>query len=157
MVSSVSHVLLMCDQPFHLMRNCCSVSSVSRVRLGSPFILTVQCIVHSPVAPTLPEKMILVQFQTNDTGLVSDKSKQRDNLKGLVKFRALRALLSRLLGRFAPIFYFICKTKIADFIKNFVDFQNFQKSNFDGGKFLENLIIHKPSLGSRNVPQKIWA
>ena len=25
---------------------------------------------------------------------------------------ALRALLSRLLGRFAPIFYFICKNKI---------------------------------------------
>ena len=59
MVSSVSHVLLMCDQPFHLMRNCCSVSSVSKVRLGSPFIFTVQCIVHSPVAPTLPEKIIL--------------------------------------------------------------------------------------------------
>ena len=48
--------------------------------------------------------------------------------------------------------------KFRRFSKNkFVDFQNFQKSNFDGGKFLENLIIHKPSLGSRDVPQKIWA
>ena len=37
-----------------------------------------------------------------------------------------------------------------------MDFQNFQKSNFDGGKFFENLIIHKPSLGSCEVPQKIW-
>ena len=38
-----------------------------------------------------------------------------------------------------------------------MDFQNFQKSNFEGGKFLENLIIHKPSLGSCDDPQKIWA
>ena len=59
---------------------------------------------------------------------------------------------SRLLGRFEPIFYFICKNKIHRaspckqrtkkkisriFKKKFVDFQNFQKSNFDGGKFLK--------------------
>ena len=82
---------------------------------------------------------------------------------------ALRALLSRLLGRFAPIFYFICNNKIHRaspckqitnkkisriFKKKFVDFQNFQKSNFERQIF-ENFIIHKPSLGSREIPQKI--
>ena len=62
------------------------------------------------------------------------------------KFMALRALLSRFLGRFAPIFYFICKNKIHRASpckqitkKNFADFQNFQKSNFDRGKFLKIL------------------
>ena len=67
----------------------------------------------------------------------------------------------RLFGRFAPIFYFNCEhvlfvyivkqkqTKnFKDFIKNiFVDFLNFQISNFVIGKFFENSIIHKPSLG----------
>ena len=49
-------------------------------------------------------------------------------------------------GRFAPIFYFICENKIHRASpckqitkKNFADFQNFQKSNFDRGKFLKIL------------------
>ena len=33
--------------------------------------------------------------------------------------------------------------------KKFVDFQNLKK--------FENSIIHKPSLGSRDIPQNIWA
>ena len=44
--------------------------------------------------------------------------------------------------------------------KNFVDFQNFQIFNEDRILMetnIEILIIHKPSLWSRDVPQKIWA
>ena len=67
--------------------------------------------------------------------------------------------LTRLLGRFAPLFYFNCdhvlfvnivKQKnpknFADFIKNLVDFQNFQKSTFVSGKFL------KIRLSFMNIP-----
>ena len=70
---------------------------------------------------------------------------------------------TRLLGRFALIFYFNCEqfslciqciTK-----QNFSDLKkkSFQKSNFVPGKFFFNSIIHKPFLGSREVSQKIWA
>ena len=48
----------------------------------------------------------------------------------LLKFIKLE-ILSRLLGRFAPIFYFICKHFF------FENLQNFQKSNIDGGKFVK--------------------
>ena len=51
------------------------------------------------------------------------------------------------------LFVYIKKKNVKDFIKNFVDFQNFQKSNFDGGKFLkiwssinllwDNMMSHK--------------
>ena len=49
----------------------------------------------------------------------------------LYKYKAFRA--------FAPLFYFNCEHVLFVYIvnKNFVDFQNFQKSNFDGGKFLK--------------------
>ena len=48
-------------------------------------------------------------------------------------------ILTRLLGCFAPIFNFHCEHVLFVYIvkKNFVDFKNFQKSNFDGGKFLK--------------------
>ena len=74
---------------------------------------------------------------------------------------------TRLLGRFAPIFYFNCehwKTKK----KNFADFINknrvlsrfkkkLQKIKNFKTQIFEILIIHKPSLGSREIPHKIWA
>ena len=47
---------------------------------------------------------------------------------------------TRLLGRFAPIYHFHCKHVLFVYIekkKKFADFQNYQKSNFDGGKFLK--------------------
>ena len=46
------------------------------------------------------------------------------------------------------------------FTKNFVDFQNFKKFNEDRILMetnIWNFIIYKPSLGSLDVPQKIWA
>ena len=36
-----------------------------------------------------------------------------------------------------------------------MDYQNFQK--FNENQIFEILIIHKPSLGPREVPHKIWA
>ena len=75
--------------------------------------------------------------------------------------RTRNFISTRLLGRFAPIFYFnlncvfICKyllfpqykakinKKLADFIIFF--------------RWFQNSIIHKPVLGSREVPNKIWA
>ena len=74
---------------------------------------------------------------------------------------------TRLLGRFAPIFYFNCehwKTKK----KNFADIINknrvlsrfkkkLQKIKNFKTQIFKILIIHKPSLGSREFSQKIWA
>jgi len=68
------------------------------------------------------------------------------------------------------IFYFNCAhvlfvyivkqkqtKKIADLKKKSWIFKNFQKSKSVRSKFFENSIIYKPSLRSREVPQKIWA
>ena len=78
----------------------------------------------------------------------------------------------RLLGRFMPIFHFNCEHVLFVYIgkqnkkglrissKNFVDFQmfkNLMKIEFWWRHNFEILIIHKPSLGSREVPHKIWA
>ena len=50
------------------------------------------------------------------------------------------------------------KKKIfADFIKKNRGFFKFSKIEFGWRQIFENSIIHKPSLGSRDVPQKIWA
>ena len=43
----------------------------------------------------------------------------------------------------------------ADIKKKFVDLQNFQKSNFDGENYFENLIIHILYLGSREIPKNL--
>ena len=68
-----------------------------------------------------------------------------------------------LLGLLRVILYFIFSLKtlynkinFADFTKKILDFQNFQKTKFFRQIF-ENSIIHKPSLGSREFPQKNWA
>ena len=50
--------------------------------------------------------------------------------------------------------FFLCNLKQKQ-TKNFVDFQNFPKSNFVTGKFFENSIIHNPSLGSCEVKFKV--
>ena len=70
-------------------------------------------------------------------------------------------IITRLLGRFAPIFYFNCehvlfvhrKTKQ----KSFKIFKNLMKIEFWWSQIFEILIIHKPFLGPREVPHKIWA
>ena len=67
----------------------------------------------------------------------------------------------RLSGRFAPIFYFNCEHVFFVYIvkqnKKYVDFSNFQKSNFVRGKFLKiRLCINLPwGNNARKVPQKI--
>ena len=70
---------------------------------------------------------------------------------------------TRLLGRFALIFYFNFKhflfvyivkqkqKKLADFIKNFVDFENLLEIEFWLKQIFETLIIHEPSLGSCRI------
>ena len=74
--------------------------------------------------------------------------------------------MTRLLGRFAPIFNFNCqhcKTKQKE-VRGFQQkiswifkiFKNLMKIEFWWRQIFENLIIHKPSLGSREIPQKIW-
>ena len=75
---------------------------------------------------------------------------------------------TRLLGRFALIFYFNCEHVLFVYIvkqnKKICGFQQkiswifkkFWRSNFDGGNFFI-LLIHKPSLGSREGPHKVWA
>ena len=50
------------------------------------------------------------------------------------------------------------KTKVSRiFKKKIVDFQKFSKIEFWWSQIFENLIIHKPSPGSREFPQKILA
>ena len=49
------------------------------------------------------------------------------------------------------------KKNFADFQKKIREFSKFSKIDFWWRQIFENLIIHKPSLGSRDVPQKIWA
>jgi len=77
-------------------------------------------------------------------------------------------MYTRLLGRFAPIFYFNCEHFLFIYIakqkrkkfcrfKKMVDFKNLMKFEFCWMQIFENSIIHKPSLGSRGVPLKIWA
>ena len=64
---------------------------------------------------------------------------------------------------FAPIFYFNCEHFLFVHIikqkqaKNVVDFKTFSKIEFCWRQIFENSIIHKPSLGPREVPHKIWA
>ena len=78
-------------------------------------------------------------------------------------------LYLRLLGRFAPIFYFnwehflfvyIIKqkqTKISRILQEkFRGFSKFSKTEFFQWQIFENSIVHKPSLGSCEIPQKFW-
>ena len=61
------------------------------------------------------------------------------------------------LGRFAPIFYFnriYCKRKQR---KSSRIFKNLRKIEFCRKQIFEILIIYKPSLGTCEVPHKIWA
>ena len=85
----------------------------------------------------------------------------------------LEIYTTRLLGRFAPIFYLNCKHVIFAYIlkqggKKFCGFLKknswiFKNLNFSTKLktfktyFKKNFIIHKPSLWSRDLPQKIWA
>ena len=56
------------------------------------------------------------------------------------------------------LYVYHCKTKqkIADFM-DFQDFQKFNENRILMEANFEILIIHKPSLDSLDVPQKIWA
>ena len=81
--------------------------------------------------------------------------------------------ITRLLERLAPIFYLNCEHVLFVYIlkqrrKIFCGFLKKQLADFKEFKFfykIKNLqntfffifIIHKPSLWSRDVPQKIWA
>jgi len=52
------------------------------------------------------------------------------------------------------------ETNFADFLKEIADYQEFKfftKLKTFKTHFLLIFIIHKPSLWSRDVPQKIWA
>ena len=82
-------------------------------------------------------------------------------------------LYTRVLGSFAQIFYFNCEhflcvwcihsnaktnKKCRGFSKqNFVDFLNLMIIELCWRLIFEILIIHKPFLGSCEVPHKIWA
>ena len=72
---------------------------------------------------------------------------------------------TRLLGRFAPIFYLNCEHVLFVYIlkqsrKKFRGFPRF-KIFYKNKKLLYTIflifIIRKPSLWSHDVPQKIWA
>ena len=91
-------------------------------------------------------------------------------LKLLVKLFAF--INTSLLGRFAPIFYFSCEhvlfvyiVKQKKIIRGFLQkiswifkiLKNLMTIKFWWRQIFEILIIHKPSLGSLDVPQKIWA
>ena len=80
--------------------------------------------------------------------------------------------ITRLLGRFAPIFYFNCEHVLFVYIVKqnkkssriltkkkwiFKIFKKLMKIEFWWRQIIEILIIHKPSLGPREVPHKIWA
>ena len=62
---------------------------------------------------------------------------------------------TRLLGSFAPISHFHCEHFLFVYIgkKKFRGFSKFSKIEFLWRQIFENSIIHKPSLGSRDVPQ----
>ena len=78
-------------------------------------------------------------------------------------------ILSRLLGSFISFVKILFEIKYTGVLlvnkkKNFADFQQkirgfskFSKIEFWWRQIFENLIIHKPFLGSHDVPQKIWA
>ena len=66
-------------------------------------------------------------------------------------------LITRLLGRFAAIFYFDCEHVLFVYIEkqnknNFVDFKNLIKFEIWWMQILEILIIQKFSLGPHEVP-----
>ena len=79
---------------------------------------------------------------------------------------------TRILERFTPIFYFNCEHVLFVYIvkqnkKNrgfqqkisctFKIFKNLMKIEFWWRQIFETLITYKPSLGSREVPHKMWA
>ena len=79
----------------------------------------------------------------------------------------IHSLKTRRLGRFVPIFYFNCEHFLFIYIakqkrkkfcgfKKMVDFKNLMKFEFCWMQIFENSIIHKPSLGFHEVPQKMW-
>ena len=61
---------------------------------------------------------------------------------------------NRLLGRPAPIFYFNCEHVLFKYIVKQKQTKIFKNQILLGANF-ENSIIHKPSLGSCEVPQQI--
>ena len=80
----------------------------------------------------------------------------------ILEIQALRTLLSRLLGRFAPIFMLNCEHVLFVYIlkqrwKNFADLKKIADFQTFKTQIFKISIIHKPSLGSLDVPQKIWA
>ena len=79
-----------------------------------------------------------------------------------------RSINTRLLGRFAPIFYSNCEpflfaniekqaTKSSLTSKKIRGFKKFWKSNFDGGKFGKFWSLINLSWGHCEIPQKNWA
>ena len=63
---------------------------------------------------------------------------------------------TRLSGRFAPIFYFNCGLWTLSLCTNLGDFHKLMKIKLCCRLIFKILIIHKPSLGSCEVPQKCW-
>ena len=88
-------------------------------------------------------------------------------------FHFCKILKTRLLGRFAPIFYLNCEHALFVYISKQRRKKHFRILKKNRGfsrikffftklktfktRFFLNFIIHKPSLWSRDVPQKIWA
>ena len=64
---------------------------------------------------------------------------------------------TRLSGRFAPIFYFNCGLWTLSLCTNLGDFHKLMKIKLCCRLIFKILIIHKPSLGSCEVPQKMLA
>jgi len=99
---------------------------------------------------------------------IDNRNEEEDNRPHSNSF----LLNTRLLGRSAPIFYLNCehvlfvyilkqrRKKFCGFLKKkFADFQEFNfftKLKTFKTHFFKIFIIHKPSLWSREVPQKIW-
>jgi len=73
-------------------------------------------------------------------------------------YRALHAHLLFQLSTFS--FCIQCKIiskNFADLKKKIRGFLKFNDNQIFGRQIFDNLIIHKPSLGSRDVPHKIWS
>ena len=106
--------------------------------------------------------MIIIKANVLGFLQINNRNEEEDNRPHSNSF----LLNTRLLGRSAPIFYLNCEHVLFVYIlkqrkTNFADFQEFKffyklktfKTHFLNFFF----IIHKPSLWSRDVPQKMWA
>ena len=94
--------------------------------------------------------LILMTLQSIKEKIVPDRFNRFVRLLN----KHTKYIFTRILERFASIFYFNCEHVLIVNIEkqrkiNFADFQNLKK-------FYKNKNIHKPSLGSRDVTQKIF-